>query len=379
MPVSEARLVLNLTGASSPNCPPVHGGNLEAECRAAGVDPAGVLDFSANVNALGPPQCVDAVLGEAAQGVVRTAARYADPHSTAARTALAHKHGVEPDSVLVGNGLTELLYLALRVLRPERTLVLGPTYSDHVRAAVLAGSKVDVAIAAAARNFRHDLMAMRDTSGYDFVMLANPNNPTGTFVRPHMILEWAAENPQTFFLVNEAYADFVDDDRGSLVGIRCRNIVVLKSMSKFFAVPGLRLGMLWADPEVARIVGERQEPWSVNAIAQRLACRLYDEAGYIATTRRVMREGRSYLTRNLTELGFRVYDCPANFLLLRIETRELDSAALKRRLLQRRILVRDCSNIQGLDSRFVRVTVRLRHENERLLQAMQAALHENGS
>jgi len=371
--------MVKTTETSSQGSMPVHGGNVIAECRVAGIDSSSVLDFSANMNPLGPPHCLESVLGATPAELVQLSSVYADSRSVSARAALARHHGVEPDSVLVGNGLTELLYLVPRILHPERTLVLGPIYSDHVRAVVLAGSKVEVSIATAARNFRHDLMAMRDVSAYDFVVLANPNNPTGSFIRPHMILEWAAENPQTFFLVNEAYSDFVDRDGGSLIGIRCRNIIVLKSMSKFFAVPGLRLGMLWAAPEVVQIVGERQEPWSVNAIAQRLACRLYDESGYIETTHRVMREERSYLTRSLTELGFRVFDCPANFLLMRIEVRNLDSNELKRRLLRRGVLIRDCSNIQGLDDRFVRVGVRLHHENERLVEAMHAALKENGT
>jgi adenosylcobyric acid synthase len=361
-------------GAGFPLKRPVHGGNVEAECRAAGVDPAGVLDFSASVNPLGPPHYLETLAEEA----VALASVYADPHSVGARAALAGAHNVKPESVLAGNGLTELLYLTARILHPEKTLVLGPSYSDHVRAAILAGSQVEVKLATAARLFRHDLAAMRDVSMYDFVIMANPNSPTGTFVRPYQIVEWAAENPGTFFLVNEAFVDFADAPGASLIGMHCRNVIVLKSTSKFFAIPGLRLGMLWGDPEVVRVVGERQEPWSVNAFSQRLALRLYEEQGYMATTRRVLREGRSFLTRGLTELGFRVFDSPANFLLLRIERKNMDSALLKKLLLDSKVLIRDCSNIQGLDSRFVRVAVRRHHENERLLEAIAKAMEERG-
>jgi len=359
-----------------PNIPKnalAHGGNVDIECRAAGVDPAGVLDFSANVNALGPPQCLEKVLDDA----LNLTSVYPDPRSSQARIALARAHNVAPESVLVGNGSTELLYLAARILHPEKTLVLAPSYSDFLRAAVLAGSHVEVKVAPAAKLFRHDLMEMRDVSDYHFVVMANPNDPTGTFVRPNLILEWAAENAGTFFLVDEAFADFIDGPGGSLIGMGCRNLIIVKSLTKFFAVPGLRLGMLWAHPEVVRILADRQEPWSVNGLAQKLATMLYDEQGYAATTLRMMKRERSFLIRGLTELGFRAFDSPANFLLLRIEHKGLVSAVLKKRLLKKKVLIRDCSNIEGLGERFVRVAVRRHHENESLLEAMQQTLDEN--
>lgn len=359
-------------GTNFPGKALAHGGNAEAECRAAGVDPEGVLDFSASVNALGPPQCLEKVLDDA----VSLASVYPDPQSLQARAALARAHNVPTESVLVGNGSTELLYLAARVLHPEKTLVLAPSYSDFLRAAVLGGSQVEVKIAPAAKLFRHDFMEMRVVSDYHFVIMANPNDPTGTFVRPNLILEWAAENAGTFFLVDEAFVDFIDGPGGSLIGIDCRNLIVVKSLTKFFAVPGLRLGMLWAHPEVAGILADRQEPWSVNGFAQRIATMLYDEQGYVATTLRVMKRERSFLTRSLTELGFRVFDSPANFLLLRIERKDLASAELKKRLLKKKVLIRDCSNIEGLGERFVRVAVRRHHENESLLEAIGQTLEE---
>jgi len=353
---------------------PAHGGNLEAECRAAGVDPTGVLDFSANVNALGPPQCLEAALDEA----VKLASVYPDPQCTRARAALARAHNVKPESILVGNGSTELLYLAIRILHPEKMLVLAPCYCDFVRAGVLAGSRVELKLAPPDKLFRHDLTEMADVSDYHFVVTANPNDPTGTFIKPHEIIEAAAENPGTFFLVDEAFVDFIEGPGASLIGINYRNVIVVKSLTKFFGVPGVRLGMLWADPQVAGILRDRQEPWSVNGFAQKLATMLYDEEGYIATTHRMIKRERSFLTRGLTEAGFRVFDSPANFLLLRIEDKSVTSADLKKRLLQKKMLIRDCSNIEGLGNRFVRVAVRRHHENVRLLEAVGEVL-EHGS
>jgi len=345
----------------------LHGGNVEAECKACGVDPAEVTDFSACLNPLGPPPSLDELL---AQGV-KLVSSYPDVRGSKAIAALAAAHGVGSDTLLLGNGATELLYLAVRHLHPERTLVLGPAYSDLIRASVLAGSKVHAELASPAKLFHYDLAEIHDTGNYHLVIFSNPCNPTGASIRPAEIMEWAASNPETYFLIDEAFIDFVDRPRASLVGINYKNIIVLKSFTKFFCVAGLRLGMLWGDAELIGVLGARQEPWSVNSIAQHLAPLLYGEKGYIEATHALIRRERSFLVRSLTELGFRVFDSPANFLLLRIEADNISAPELKRMLLMKKILVRDCSNICGLGERFIRVAVRRRDENERLVQAIE--------
>ena len=350
-------------------------GSLEAECRALGIDPAGVLDFAANINPLGPPRCLEVALGQA----VKLAATYPDPDCCGARAVLARFHHVPPESILLGNGATELLHLIMRTFHSERMLVLGPAYHDYARAGELAGSQVHLKTAAAGRLFRHDLEAMHHVSDYHLVVMGNPNDPTGTFTRPTEIIEWAAGNPETFFLVDETYTDFVDRPGASLIGIDGRiaaNVVVVKSFSKFFAIPGLRLGMAWATPEVIGVLAGRREQWSVNAVAQKIAGLLYDEEGYIAATHRLMSQERSFLTRGLTQLGFRVFDSPANFMLLRIENKGVTSSVLRPMILRNGVFVRDCSDFEGLGAQFLRVAVRRHDENERLLDAIEKALHE---
>jgi len=354
--------------------------SFEAQCRAAGVDPANVLDFSTNVNPLGPPQCLEAVLADA----VKLAGTYPDPECTGARAALAKAWNVSPQSILLGNGSTELLYLIMRTFHCEETLILAPACRDYPRAARLAGSHVEVQIATPGRLFRHDLVAMRDVRRIHLVVTGNPNDPTGRFTRPTEIIEWAAENPETFFLVDESYADFVDRPMASLIGIDCPaagttaraagNIVVLRSFSEFFAIPGLRLGAVWAAPEVIDVLDSRRERWTVNSLAQRMAASLYDEQGYMVATRVLVVQERSFLIRGLTELGFRVYDSAANFLLLRIEQKNLASGVLKDQMLKNGVLVRDCSGVDGLGGQFIRVSVRRHDENERLLEAMEKSL-----
>jgi len=359
------------------------GGALEAQCRAAGVDPAGVLDFSTNVNPLGPPQCLERVMSHA----VKLAGAYPDAECGEARAALGKAWGVSPRSILLGNGSTGLLHTIMRTFRCDETLILGPASREYARAAELAGSRVEMRIAQPGRLFRHDLAAMGDIRRFHLVVIGNPNDPTGRFTRPTEIIEWAAENPETFFLVDESHMDFLDRPGASLMGIACPaagatagnvgNVVVLKSFSMFFAVPGLRLGAVWAAPDVIDVLDSRRERWSVNAFAQKMAAMLYDERGYIAATRILVVQERSFLIRGLTELGFRVFDSAANFLLLKIERRNLTSAVLKEQMLKNGVLVRDCSDFDGLGGQFIRVGVRRHDENERLLEAMEKTLDRN--
>jgi len=360
-------------GTGFPNNTPVPG-SLEAECRALGIDPSGVLDFSGSLNPLGPPQCIDTVL----QQGVKLASTYPDLHHDDARTALARAHNVDPQTILIGNGSTELLHLITRHFHADRTLVLGPSRADYVRAAELAGSRVDLKLATPARLFRHDVAAMRHLADYHLVILGNPGSFTGMLWRLDEIVEWAAENPEVFFLVDEAYMDFVDRAHVSMIGINCPNIVVMKSFGAFFGIPGLRLGMLWASSEVVNVLRARREPCTVNRLAQKAATMLYGEQGYVSATHRLLSQERSFLTRGLTELGFRVFDSPASFLLLRIEYKKLTASLLKTLALRNGVFVRDCSDVPGLGENFVRVAVRRRHENERLIEAIEKLLREAG-
>ena len=347
-------------------------GSPRSEHPAPGPPSAGLLDFSINVNPLGPPHCLETVLADAVK-----LASICPEHDRRAVAALARAHDVEQETVVVGNGATSLLYQAVRALRPEKTLILAPSCPEYVRAAFLAGSHVEFKFAEARKMFRHNLAEMRDVSSYDLVIMANPNDPTGTFITPDEIWEWAAENPGTFFLVDEGFIDFMSGAHASVIGINCPNLIVLKSMSNFFAIPGLRLGMLWADPEVTGLLEGGWEPRRMNAFSQQIATMLYDERGYITTTHRLITKERSFITHGLTELGLRVFDSPVNFLMARIERKGITLDRLREPLLKRKVFIAGCSHFEGLDNRYVRVAVRRHHENERLLEALEQALNES--
>ncbi|MCY3024072.1 MAG: cobyric acid synthase [Planctomycetota bacterium] len=353
-----------------------HGGNLRQLAAAAGLPAAQLLDFSANLNPLGPPEW----LRPAISSTVSSLVNYPDPENTALVAAVAARYGARADEVLAGNGSTELLYLLPPALEAGRAVIPVPCYSDYARAARLAGCPIVSVPLREADGFVLDLSVVgarlrrKPRQRHTLVFIGQPNNPTGRLCCTESLRDLAREHPETTFVVDEAFADFVDGYE-SLTVRRPGNVVVLLSLTKIFAIPGLRLGCAVASRDVVRRVQALQPPWSVNAIAQAVGVRALHDAGYLAGTRAFVREQRQSLQRALQALpGLTVYPSDANFLLARLDHKGLDAPALARRLLREGVAIRVCDNFEGLDGRFFRVAVRNAAENERLCEALRRVL-----
>jgi L-threonine-O-3-phosphate decarboxylase len=350
-----------------------HGGDILDVSERTGIPAGDILDFSYNVNPLGPPAGVKA----AAIAALDSLTRYPDDDCRALRTRLAEVHGLPADRLLVGNGSTELIYLLPRALGARRVALFSPSYMDYWRASQLAGAEVTGYACSDENGFRPapELLDQACLTA-DMVWLGNPNNPNGGLLDRDMILRASMAHPRTVFVVDEAFMEFTPDpDRYTLLrdGL-CRNVIVLRSLTKFFALPGLRLGFLTASPEIVRLLQAAKEPWTVNAIALAVGERLYDDPHYMIETRRLIGQERDFLLERLLAIGA-MYPFPsrANFILARIERSSLTAPQLKQGLLQDRILIRDASNFRGLGGRYVRFAVRLREDNERLLSALSRA------
>jgi cobyric acid synthase CobQ/L-threonine-O-3-phosphate decarboxylase len=347
-----------------------HGGNLRELAIAAGRAEADLLDFSANINPLGPPEWLRSVIS----AEVERLPHYPDPDCSALVEALADRYGVGADEVVAGNGASELLFLLPRALGRTRALVLVPAYVDYAKAALQAGLSVASrplagwgGEAAAAERLDDDVL--RET----LVFLGRPNNPTGAVWEAEALRQWAARHPTTVFAVDEAFGDFVEDF-DSLTCRRPPNVVVLLSLTKMFAIPGLRLGALVAEPPLVRRLRELQPSWSVNALAQAVGVAAARDVAHPARTRAYVREQRERLLAGLRGLpGLAPYPSAANFVLVRSDRPDLDASALAKRLLADGIAIRVCENFEGLDGRFFRLAVRTAQENDRLLEALRAA------
>ena len=349
-----------------------HGGNLSRLAAQAGKPAAAILDFSANINPLGPPEWLRAVLSRQVEAVVH----YPPPYAEALVEAVARRHGVTAEQVVIGNGSTELIYALPRALELPRAVIPVPAYIDYAAAARLAGRTVETIQMSETNGFAPDLaLFAAHLRGDELIFLGQPNNPTGLLFEAEELRRMAAEHSSTIFVVDEAFADFVAG-YDTLIHERPANVVVLCSLTKLYAIPGLRLGYMVADPEVAGRVRKLLPPWSVNVFAQAVGEEALADVEYLRRTIEYVSEQREQLARDLAAMpGLTVYPGRANFLLVRLEREDLAAHLLAKRVLaSHAVAIRVCDNFAGLDARFFRVAVRTPEENAVLCQALAECL-----
>jgi len=357
---------------------PVHGGVKPAELRALGLRPEEVLDFSASISPLGPP----AGLWDALHGVDLTA--YPDPQCLAFREDLSRRLSAQlpnggliaPERILVGNGSTEIIHLLARAFLPpavsgaaSSVFLLTPTYGEYSGACRLAGAAVSCLDGSAAGGFRWDLMEAARRINLErpsLVFLCNPNNPTGVFLSSSEVelLAGATSHAGGLLVVDEAYLSFADDPLGSLPLLGRHEIVLLRSMTKDYALTGLRLGYSLASEEVTERLASFQPDWSVNSLAQAAGLAALADTGYLPRARQAVAQAKKHLSAGLAGLGFPVPPSSANFLLVRVG----DGARWREKLMRRGYFVRDCASF-GL-SDYIRVGIRSMPDCQRLVEAM---------
>ena len=357
---------------------PVHGGLNYSELESLGLSPGDVTDFSASINPLGPSRTAL----EAAQQV--NLAAYPDPECLDLRRAIGRCLDVDPENVLPGNGSTELIHLLARAfLSPDDTaLIFAPTFGEYAAACRTEGVEPvpllpQLAGQTGAR-FRWDIPKALDSIAEHapaVVFLCNPNNPTGVYLGEDEVLRVAEALQGVGLLVlDEAYLPFVNERWDSRSLLSLGNLVLLRSMTKDYALTGLRLGYLLATEEIVKRVRRFQYSWSVNAAAQAAGIAALADGEHVERGRRVVQEGKEFLTQVAFDLGI---DCPpaaANFLLLDVgRAHEVRKAILA----GHRICVRDCTSF-GLPE-YVRIGVRTMDDNRRLADALRSVLPGGGA
>ena len=347
-----------------------HGGNLRMLAERTGLDRDQILDFSASINPLGPPDGLRAVLARNIERLVH----YPDPDCAELAAFLAQRHGVSPEHIVVGNGSTEIFYALSRAIPFGRAVIPVPSYGDYAAAVRAAGREVCFVNLQESQGFAVDWQALEEQlRGTDLVMLGQPNNPTGRALDVEALCGLAARHPATTFVVDEAFADFMEG-YVSLAGRTEPNVIVVRSLTKFYAVPGLRLGYAVASEAVVRQIRGQILPWSVGVLAQEAAVALLSDAEYAQQSIALVNQQRQRLSNELMKLpGLYVYPSVTNFLLVRLDRSDITAPELADRLLQQGIAIRVFDEEQHLDARFFRVAVRTEEENRRLCEAIWSA------
>ncbi|HPN84264.1 MAG TPA: cobyric acid synthase [Victivallales bacterium] len=346
-----------------------HGGDASSSASLLGLKklPEEIIDFSVNVNPYGPPQAVKDLLSSLDYEQINS---YPDSCSSNAIKALAKAHGHSSENILVGNGSTELFAATLSALSPEKVVLAAPCYSGYEEVCRSLGIQCEYFISAKPEtNFRFESEKLHLKSG-DFLFICNPNNPSGAKIANSKIISIAEKFKGSWIGIDESFIDYDNDSlfnkKQSIPG----NILVFKSLTKFFGIAGLRLGMMFAPRTVSKKIRAKLLPWNVNSIAQNTAPLLYSDKNYLCETRKKNENERNFLLQALSSVPIKVFPSSTNFLLCEIRS-EKNNIKFLRFLLEKGFLLRDCSRIRGLGENFVRIAVLDRKSNERLVDEIK--------
>ncbi|RLB86433.1 MAG: pyridoxal phosphate-dependent class II aminotransferase [Deltaproteobacteria bacterium] len=357
-----------------------HGGNKSKLARQLCCSVEDIIDMSSNLNPLGPPDTVHAIIRD------RLSAIHSLPEPDAASMCkgFARYHDIDPEGVMAGNGTTFFIYTIPRALCVKKVVIAGPAYSDYKDACSMHGIDPAHCLAKKEQNFQLDIDKVSGMAkGADLVFLCNPNNPTGVLTPKDKIAYLIKRHPDTCFVVDESYLPFVDDARNiSFVSdTHYPNLLVLSSMSKIFRIPGLRTGFLsGATPLIDKVMGHYQ-PWSVNSLAQEVITDIFAHPERIEPfyekTRAYIREEKQVFTQALQGTkGISLFDAPTYFILAELD--RMTAPDFCRAIGQDKILIRDCGNFHGLTDRFVRFSLKTREINLALADSIKKSLAPYG-
>ncbi|MCR5010485.1 MAG: aminotransferase class I/II-fold pyridoxal phosphate-dependent enzyme [Clostridia bacterium] len=355
-----------------------HGGDVYAEEKRP-------MDFSVNIDPLGMPESV----AKAAVEAVRTELSYPDPFCRRLTAALSERYGVPVESIICGNGASDLLLRLCAAVKPRKVLVPRPGFSEYERCASLFGAQAeyyDVLGKSAAQiteGIKHKLteappdcaMSLAATAP-QMLFICRPNNPDGSMLSAKQVADIAelCERIGTLLVVDECFLEFTKERSAAEFTKDYRTLVIVNAFTKTYSMAGLRLGFMFcSDRELMDKAYALASPWSVSAPAQAAGIAACKEAGFLQKAREYIDVQREYLVRELKDLGFKVCPSKANFLLVKEpeDLRKECGPGVRELLAQRGIKVRDCRSFNGLDDTYIRLGVRTEEENKALVEALK--------
>lgn len=344
----------------------LHGGDIYAIRRKY---PKEVIDFSANINPLGLPDYLKKLIRDNLDSVLH----YPDPKARDLTKMIAKYWNISEENIILGNGSIELIYLLAVAFKPQTALIAAPDFSEYERALTAVNCKIHFLKLKEENNFKPGLAQVKPC---DIFIISSPHNPTGNIVISGS--DEIERMPYKTIVIDEAFMDFVAEENDYTMIRKARegkNVLVLRTFTKFFALAGLRAGYLIAGKDTIRMLKRYQAPWSINSLAQISAARLLSDKAYIKQTRYFVEKERAFLFNELSGVtGLKAFHSQVNFILVKIKKKGVDAHSLSARLLKKGIMVRDCGNFRNLSQKFIRVAVRKRNENLRLIKSLKEIL-----
>ena len=382
-----------------------HGGNIYKVFREKNIKE--ILDYSSNINPYGIPESLKSRIIEN----LEILERYPDPDYVELREKLANLNNVNLSDIILGNGATEIIFLFMKVINPKKILIVSPTFGEYERAVKAVGTSrnsIDLSCSDDNKNIENkeieiEYFELKESDDfklnignlknqlekkYDLLIICNPNNPTGKFLKLAQTEEILKEcnKYDTKLFIDEAFIEFLADGmKESIINTEenKKNLFVTRAFTKFFAIPGLRLGYgMYFDKELEQKISEKKEPWSVNNIAEMAGLTVLDDTEYIEKTLKWITKEKIYMYEKLNEIsGIKVYETEVNFITGKIDEKlfseGLNVKVLREKMLEQGILIRDASNFKFLDERFFRLAIKDRTSNDRVIEAMKEIFQTN--
>ena len=346
----------------------LHGGNIYRFER----EGKEVLDFSSNINPLGVPQKFIDIAKENFDKLTN----YPDPYYIELREKIGEHNSVTKENIIVGNGATEILFLYMRAVKPKKVLLLAPCFVEYERALKSVGAQIEYFELKEKNNFYPDIQTLKkklEGQHYDLFLFCNPNNPTGQLIKFDDVKDLAAicKKQDMKIFIDEAFIEFVENWKEKTAALlKNKDVFIMRAFTKFFAIPGLRLGYgISFDEELMNKLQAEKEPWSVNTFANLAGLVMLDDKDYIKKSEKWVAEEKNFLYKELSKnKNLKVYKSECNFLLIKLLT--TTSQEIQTKLLEKNILVRDASNFQFLDESYIRVAVKDREKNLKLIESL---------
>jgi threonine-phosphate decarboxylase len=385
-----------------------HGGDIWNYCRRKGCSFQDILDYSANINPMGPPESISGTLKNAIPEITA----YPEPFARGLRQAVAQCYDILPEEVIIGNGAAELIFLFCRALGKINAILPAPTFSEYALACQVNGGVLDYYYLNEKDNFAIsadnllDYIKARGKSKHgrgkqNVLFLCQPNNPTGQVLPEGQLqhLFSALQEQGVIPFLDLSFLGFIPgklSDRGALPAVPINNLrellrkecfdpgqnnsracsfFLLFSFTKLFALPGIRLGFGIGPRKLIAAMEKHRDPWSVNVMAQRAGEKCLQEREYVTKSIAYIEKEKINLREGLVTIkGMKVYPSTVNFMLCNLKESGVKAVSLAQRMAEKGILIRDASNFPGLDPYFIRLAVRLPQENEQLIKVMKEAL-----
>jgi threonine-phosphate decarboxylase len=356
-----------------------HGGNIDQVAKRFKLDLRAILDFSSNINPLGIPK----PLQEMFLSNLDRLTRYPDPEYRTLRESIARYLNVPPSKIIPGNGASEIIFLLLSTLKPKNLLLCAPTFAEYENAAQAAAVNVRYLTLSEDNEYQLEMTKLiAILEKVDCILLCNPNNPTSTLVAPEELrgLLEQTKRKRVNVIIDESFIELtLAGNRNSMVPWleSYENLFIIRSFTKIFAIPGLRLGYGLGAPQYIEKMNRNKLPWSVNAMASIVGDYLFQSHPFFEKTSQWLVTEKSWLFEELQKIvSVKAFPPQSNFILVKIVSSQLTTTELQNKMAANGVLIRNAANFRSLNEQFFRVAVKDRVSNEHLIRLLRKELGE---